>query len=351
MRYGLGPYSLKDHRPADRRSGLYAEILEQARLADHIGFDSIWFSEHHFEPDGCCPAPMTALAAIAVNTRSLRLGTATVSLTLSHPVRIAEDATILDIVSDGRLILGVGAGFAEEEFRAYKVDRSQRDSIFTEAMEVIVTAWTKTNFNYEGRHFKVPTQPFRVFAITPKPVQAPHPPVWVGAFSRASIERAAQWGFPFLAAPTETRRALERKYGWYREALSANGRKPLAVEVPIIREVFLAESEAEARRIATEPILEQYRRYARAGIVRDERGQPMGASDVAWERLADRFIVGTPESVRARIQEYEDTTGLTYLLCRMALPGIPHAAVLRSMRLFMNEVAPYFAGPAPWTAS
>src|SRR5512143_3321460 len=111
MRYGLGPYSLADAtRSGGRRHGLYAEVLEQARLADHLGFDSIWFSEHHFEPDGCCPAPLTALAAIAVNTRSLRLGTATVSLTLTHPVRIAEDATVLDIISDGRVILGVGAG-------------------------------------------------------------------------------------------------------------------------------------------------------------------------------------------------------------------------------------------------
>jgi alkanesulfonate monooxygenase SsuD/methylene tetrahydromethanopterin reductase-like flavin-dependent oxidoreductase (luciferase family) len=264
-------------------------------------------------------------------------------------VRIAEDAAVLDILSDGRVILGVGAGFAEEEFRAYGVDRAARDTIFQEAMEVIVNAWTKTNFSFSGRHFRVPLQDFPVFAVTPKPVQAPHPPVWVGAFSRSTIERAARWGFPYVAAATETLGALQRKAGWYSEALAAAGRKPLAVEMPVIREVFVAETEAEARAAAAEPLLRFYRRYARAGVVRDDAGRRLGPEELTWERLGDRFLVGTPATCLERILEYERAAGMTYLLCRMNTPGIPQAAVLRSMQLFMSEVAPHLAGPAPWT--
>ena len=143
--------------PAWRKpfTDFYADQLAQTRLAEDLGYDEIWLTEHHFAEDGYSPAILPIAAAIAAVTKRIRVGTYLVLLPLHNAVRVAEDAATIDIISNGRFDLGLGQGYAPGEFAAYGVDRKTRAGRLEEGIEVIRGAWTNDDFSFDGRHYKL----------------------------------------------------------------------------------------------------------------------------------------------------------------------------------------------------
>ena len=190
MRFGLGQFTLQIP-PWDDRShaALYADVLELAALADESGFDSFWLAEHHGADDGYNPSLLPFLAAVAARTSRIELGTAVMLAPFHDPLRIAEDAAVVDNVSGGRLNLGLGLGWAPEEYRMFAVDQKGRGQRLAEFAQVLKAAWGSPRFSFDGRFYT-----YDDIAITPKPAREGGPPLWLGGTVDAAVERAARFG-------------------------------------------------------------------------------------------------------------------------------------------------------------
>ncbi|MGE5596321.1 MAG: LLM class flavin-dependent oxidoreductase, partial [Hyphomicrobiales bacterium] len=193
VRFGLW-YDFRNP-PAWRRplASLYAETFEQIRWAETLGYDDIWTTEHHFVDDDYAPSLLPICAAIAAQTTRVRVGTAVLLLPLHDPVRIAEDAAVVDAISGGRLDLGVGLGYRVAEFAAMNIPTRQRGRRMDEALKLIRRAWSGGTFSFEGEFYR-----YTNIDVTPKPVQAPMP-LWVGGISEPAARRAARLGTGFQA--------------------------------------------------------------------------------------------------------------------------------------------------------
>ena len=337
---------------------LYGEMMEQIELADHLGFDSALIGESHFVDGDLTGSVVDLLGALAGSTRSIRLGSAGRALALQHPARAAEDFAVIDLLSNGRAILGAGIGDSEAAFAAFGVPFGERRARFEEALDFIAKAWTSDAFSYGGRftHFprKTPEsaekpfthepyeKPFKLqwqraglepkyLAVTPRPVQIPHPPIWVEAGDGADVALAARLGYAILPAPTASDAEVIALYRTYGERMAGSGRSLTEVERPVIREVFCAETRDEAIAIAGEPLQAVYARHAEAGA--------LGNAEASLDRLMqERFVLGDPDQVFERFKTLQQEAGINHVICRFRVPGIEHEAVVRSLRLYAGEV-------------
>ena len=172
MRFGL-VYDFRN--PAQWRKPweeVYAGLLDQIAMADELGYDSIWLTEHHFVEDGYTPSPVPLMAAIAARTRRVQISTDILILPLYHPVKLAEDIATIDAISNGRVMLGVGAGYRDEEFEAFGTSRRERGRRMEEGVAVLRGCWADGPFSFHGKHYM-----YSNIDVTPKPVQKPHPPL------------------------------------------------------------------------------------------------------------------------------------------------------------------------------
>jgi len=194
MKFGIGYYSLQSppHNPSPHQK-LYAEMLEEISVAEELVFDSAWLTEHHFLNDGYCPSLLLTAAAIAARTKKIRIGTGVLLLPLHDPIRIAEDAAVIDLISGGRLILGLGLGYRREDFEGFGVSLKERKGRMEEGLEILQKSWADGPFSFEGRY-----RTYRNVNVTPKPVQKPIP-IWIGAFTEPAIRRAARIGASLYA--------------------------------------------------------------------------------------------------------------------------------------------------------
>ena len=187
---GLGLYT--GQRPPGAAGPLYGDAAELASTAEGEGFDAFWVSEHHGFPDGYLPSPLTVLAAVAARTSRIALGTGVVTSPLAHPVRLAEDAAVVDQLSDGRLVLGLGLGYAEHEYRAFGVDSSSRGKVLNDLVAFLRTAWTGEPFDWDGACYRA-----EGLRITPTPAHGTVP-IWLGGYADAAVRRAARVGDGYL---------------------------------------------------------------------------------------------------------------------------------------------------------
>ena len=205
---------LLTYRDWQTEGEVYADALEEARLADELGFEAVWLAEHHFSRYGICPSLAVLAAAIARETRRVRIGTSVVVAPFAHPLRIAEEWAMVDILSGGRLEFGIGRGYQPKEFRGLGVSMEKTRERFDEAVEVIRRAWTDERVTFEGEFFQV-----RDLHVLPRPLQKPHPPLWTAAVSPDTYTLAARRGFKILTAPSFTPWDLLRKnFDAYRAA-------------------------------------------------------------------------------------------------------------------------------------
>ena len=319
MHFGLSPL---------QSGGDFDVTIAECERAEAAGFDSVWLGEHH-NSILLYPAPLVGLAAIAARTRRVRLGTGVLLLPLYHPLAVAEESAMVDVISRGRLILGVGAGYAPEEFASFGVSMKERGSRMDEAVPLIQRLWTEDAVSHEGRHYRIGGATLR-----PRPVQQPRPPIWFAGWVEPALRRAGRLGDAWLGGPSAKLDELAGCVRMYREAGGG--------ETALMRFVFVAESLERARAIAGDAFIRSfeatYFRWPHPVVKR-----PPGELTIA--RLSeDRIILGDPASCVRQIERFRTALGLTHLVCRMSVAGISADAARASMDLFTREVMPALKG-------
>ena len=285
---------------------------------------------------------------------------------MQHPANAAEDFAVIDLLSNGRAILGAGIGQSKTAFDAFSVPFAERRERFAEALDFIRRAWTSDAFSYGGAFTRFPRKtpvdgsrpftpepyekPFRLqwqraglepkyLGVTPRPVQIPHPPIWIEAGENADAAFAAGHGFAILPRPGASDAEVVALYQYYGKELERLGRSFAEVERPVIRDVFCAETLDEACAIAGEPLLALYKRRAAAGLLTGAGGVPLDEGDLSLDGLLeDRLVLGDPDHVFDRFKSLQQETGINHVICRFWAPGIAHDAVMRSLRLYAGEV-------------
>lgn len=322
----------------------YHDMLACLPVAEELGYDSAFVASHHVQPDGWCPSPLVALAAAAAVTERIRLGTAVLLLPLYAPVKLAEDVAVVDNISRGRLVLGVAPGYVSEEFSAHGVPRDERVARMEEALDLMAAAWTQEVASFEGRFYSLPPS-----TVRPRPYQQPHPPIWYGVSGPKSLRRAAARRAVLVASPRHGLDELREHYRIYDAEAAEVGFD--VVERPVIREVFVAETQARAEELAAPAVTyvfrELYGAKSAAGerVLRTDEGEAVTSKDqVDFEHFKERYMIGDPEFAFRELERYEKELGVTELIAWMHLPGIAREHTMRSVELFAKEVIPAFGG-------
>ncbi len=317
------------HVPAER---LYAETLDHIQAAEAMGFDVAWVTEHHFIDDEYLPSVIPAAAAIAARTSRITIGTAVLLLPLHDALRVAEDAAVVDVLSGGRLRLGLGLGYKVEEFEAFGVPRRARASLMDEGIEVIRRAWADGPASFEGSHYN-----FRDINVTPKPVQRPGPEIWLAGRAEAPVRRAARVGDGLIAVGGPD------LYAMYSDALAPEGKPGPANLAAFASSYPTPDPEATWSEIGPHYM---HRRENYADWYGTAADLP---SDVAWKQmvasLGDRGtrdrVLKSPEAVVEEVRALE-ALGVTSLLYFATFPGLPPSRTLPIFETLAKEVMPAF---------
>jgi alkanesulfonate monooxygenase SsuD/methylene tetrahydromethanopterin reductase-like flavin-dependent oxidoreductase (luciferase family) len=352
MRFGT--YYFFQAPPQLRHRDIIHNELQQAQWAGELGFDSVWLTEHHFIDYGLSVDPAALAAAIAARTQRVRIGLAAAILPFHHPVRLAEQMALVDIISQGRLDVGIGRGNRPVEFAGYGVPQIENRERMDEAVEILLRAWTEPRFSYEGRFFT-----FRNVEVIPKPLQQPHPPLYQVCVSKDTIENTALRGWPMLNSMLRGNlEPMAANRDIYVEALRKAGRsdrdiQSLLAQWGVSRHIYVASTDAKAREEAKEYELwyqEAFRRFVIPERIEDAhpslqpgfRAMAERLGKINWDDLVrDTLAFGSPDTVAAKIEEMR-AIGIGQVLCWMSFGGLPQDKVRRSMELFAREVIPRF---------
>ena len=317
----------------------YDQFLDEVLLGEELGFDSVWLDEHHGVKDHYWPSPLVCFAGIATRTSRILFGTDVIVMPFYHPVRVAEDVAMLDIMSGGRVILGAAIGYKPDEFELYQVPLEKRGARFEEAVQLIKKLWTEEEVHFEGNYYQV-----HGLKIEPKPISKPHPPIWLGGWGKLSLARAAKYGDAWIPGPTANLHKLLSAQKLYRENLQKAGKDVHSPVTPLTREVVIAETDAAAREMAEKHLLINYRdEYGGGEWQHPLIGKEDEAAVDVFESIAkDRFLVGSPETVIEKIRHLQGTFGVDHLICRLYFPGIPHDFIVKELNLLAREVIPEF---------
>lgn len=320
-----------------------------SQRAEEYGFDSIWLVEHHFSEYGHCVSSAVMLGSLAAATRLVRLGSGVVALPFQNPIRVAEEFALIDLLSDGRLEFGIGRGFQPVEFRGYGIDPTKSRTVFNEALEIILQAWTRDRVNFAGMHFR-----FEDVAVRPKPIQKPHPPIWLAAVSPQSFVYAGERGFNLICGPifAPERDYLEKHLHAYREALRNHGFDPASRQIAALFMVYVAPSVSRAEADFSEAAVWCYRALSKsaapsggeAPVLSYERYIALRGAGAAstWGLIRDSAAViwGTPDRCIERITQLHQRLGFTTLLCWTRVGSLDHRKVLDCMGLLQDQVIP-----------
>jgi alkanesulfonate monooxygenase SsuD/methylene tetrahydromethanopterin reductase-like flavin-dependent oxidoreductase (luciferase family) len=323
-------------------SRYFGQILEQVDLLEELGYDSAWFSEHH------CAGysfgnPAVIAAAAAQRTKRIRVGTGVSLLPLQHPIFLAEQYGMLDVLSGGRLEYGIGRGYLMQEYDWLKVPIAESHDRYREAAEFIIKAWTSPGpVDFHGEFFDVDN-----YSYFPPPVQKPFPPIYASANSPDSFIWAAKMGLHMgTALFTPNIQVVIDGIANYKKTLAENGFDPATREVMAITQMYCAPTKAEALRDGGQYATNYYRFFAgvnaqaRVGTVPAEY-QTMRGEDLDAD---NRVLLGDPADLVPRIKHLEDNMGIDFLLMEVAQGGAPPDKVLRALELFGREVLPHVQG-------
>lgn len=350
MRFGI-LYNTDYHRAAHgSASQYYGRILEQVQLEEELGFSSVWFGEHHYSGYSFGSPPVIAMAA-AAKTKTIRLGTGVSLIPLNHPIRLAEEYAMLDVLSGGRLEYGIGRGFLKYSHEIFGISEDDNHARYHEGTDIIVKAWTATEpFSYEGKFWQL-----RDYTFFPKPLQQPHPPIYASAvLTPESAIWAGQHGFHlttglFVPAAEKVRDIIKL----YRQTLWDNGHNPDEREVSGVFQLYCGATNEEARRDGGQYALEYFKFFSRldqrsphtskafehydGGVSRVFQGKTY--DDLEKARL---LMIGDPEYIVEHIKWAQEYYGVNYLIFEVAQGGEPHELVVKSLERFAKYVMPHF---------
>jgi alkanesulfonate monooxygenase SsuD/methylene tetrahydromethanopterin reductase-like flavin-dependent oxidoreductase (luciferase family) len=356
MKFGL-LYELEYARPWDRgwEPRIFHEALEQIELADRVGFDYVWEVEHHFLTEfSHSSAPEVFLGAVSQRTKTIRIGHGVVLLPVAYnnPIRVAERIATLDILSGGRVEFGTGRSGTPAELEGFGIDPAESKAMWEEAVRIIPRMWTEDPFCYEGRFFSMPAR-----SIWPKPLQKPHPPMWVAAATPRTFLDAAEHGLGVLCfiigQPTE----LPARIKPYREAI-AHARPVGGMvnnQVAGFTVTLCLDDDTEAQRVAgpaalwytamLSTLLGHWRGRAVPGYEYygelNRAAQTQSAANMTSLIENGTYCIGDPDTCVRIIEKYE-AAGVDQLICLMQAGRIPHDKIMRSIELFGERIIPRF---------
>jgi alkanesulfonate monooxygenase SsuD/methylene tetrahydromethanopterin reductase-like flavin-dependent oxidoreductase (luciferase family) len=337
-------YALFNHVPWPEGSTdaqVFADLLEQVQLAEELGFYSAWTTEHHFSRYGLAGASLLVMTHLAAQTSRIRLGTAIVIGPIRHPLHVAEESATFDVLSNGRLDLGIGTG-SPIEVEAFGVAREESRARLREMCEMVRGLWTEPVYTHKGEFFEADA-----ISLSPRPLQRPHPPVFVAGVSPETIGWTVDHDLGFMTGVIpDTQNALDLRRCYF-DLAAAAGKSPDPADVPFFRYVYVGESEEAVRRDTEEAITWVWRclDWIGARSQGDARSLDEWLSDgpvpaMSYEQFYEqRGFFGTPDRVRRQLGELRDSHGVSYFGANFAFGGLSQKLVLQSMRLFADEVA------------
>lgn len=321
---------------------VFGRATEVALAAERLEFDSIWCAEHHFSSYGYLSRPLMFATHLAARTERIRIGSAVVVLPLHHPLVVAEDIATADLLSGGRLDVGLGRGYQTYEFERFGLSLDDSRSRFDEGVDILLEAFKGKPFAYEGKHYR-----FEETSVYPLPVQAPHPPIWVVGQSPESIAATAKRGFNLVSGGfgVSVDRLREFRQGF--DAMAIDPEIKAGIRVSTQRPVYVTHDESELP-----AIVEQARWNMRVtlslrqGLERVDKGKaiaiPFDEEPDTADLLDRYFIMGKPETCIAKLRELEDAMGIDHFNANFWFGDLEQPQVLRSMELFAKEVMPAF---------
>ncbi len=308
---------------------VYERALARIDVMEASGYDAVWLAEHHFTSYSVCPSVHVMATHVAARTRRLRIGTAVTLAAFYHPLRIAEEVALLDVLSGGRVNWGAGRGFDATEFANFGVAPEESGERFREAVEIVLAAWRSERLHFSGKYFR-----FEGVEVLPKPLQQPHPPTWVAATSPDAIAWAARRGHTILMDPHSTHAEIARKRESYRAQLEQHGHAFAGRELPMARLIAVAPTDAEAEAVARRGAAWTTGSYVKAKTMNAFRGDGVEL-DPTEHYLNDVILHGSPAKIVDELQRLEKEMFLDYLMIA------PLSA--RSFELFTEEVLPRIA--------
>jgi alkanesulfonate monooxygenase SsuD/methylene tetrahydromethanopterin reductase-like flavin-dependent oxidoreductase (luciferase family) len=338
----IGTFLLMQSPAARSSEEVYARGIEQAQAAETLGFRNTWLGEHHFSTYGYLSRPVQLATYIAAKTTRLRVGTAVIVVPLHHPLLIAEEIGMLDILSGGRLDVGLGRGYQRYEFERLGLQLDTGGERWDESIDILLKAFSGKPFSHEGKVFTLPET-----SVFPQPMQKPHPPIWITAQSPYSIEAAVRRGFNVLTGgfgvPVEKLGEFGKIFARVVDEAKPQ-RHPL---VGVQRAVYVTKDAADAREAAEQArwnmrvTLSLRNNYER---VESGRAVPVPAqTEPGLDELLDRYLViGTPETCIRQVRRVQELVGISHFNCSFWFGDLSQARVLRSMELFSREVMPAF---------
>ena len=287
---------------------VYARALGRIEIMDRTGYDCVWLAEHHFNTYSVCPSINVMATHVAARTRNLRIGMAVSLAAFYNPLRLAEEVAMVDVLSGGRVNWGAGRGFDRTEFRAFQVPVEESSDRFRECVDIVLAAWQNERLTYTGRFWR-----YDGIEILPKPLQRPHPPVWLAATATDSIRRAAEKGHDIFQDPHSTSAELAAKRHLYYEVLHAHGFPTEDRVIPTARLLAVGATEREAEDLARQGAVWTVAAYANPAT--RATPAPYATGDPVERYMNDVIIYGTPERVTDIVLELRETIGLDYLMC------------------------------------
>ncbi len=338
----------------------YAEHLEEMAYCEELGFDGVVFNEHHYSAYGTMPSPNLIASALSQKTKKIKIGVLGNILPLrNHPVRVAEEYAMIDCLSNGRLIAGFVRGIPPE-YIWYGVNPAESRGRFQEAYDLIMTAWTESVWSFEGEFFKL-----KDCAIWPRPVQQPHPPIWIAARSAESIEWCVKRHLT-CAQVYQTTGQIEDTFGYYRTKANEDGWHAGPDKFILCRHIYIDESEQKAREFG-DPAMRYFFTVFNRGFneainkgavdqkltaaltsersfsyFREGNRERHDFSKLDWQGLIDSgyLIAGNPDSVAKQIQSQMKQIGADHFMGMFHIGNLAHDKVVNSLNLFKNEIMP-----------
>ena len=304
LRLGITPWHMSSTMDANA-------LCTQAELAEQCGYHSFWLPESHFAGPTSVPEPIVLLAAVAARTTTIKLGTTSYLLPIRNALQAAEQVAVLDQLSGGRLILGLGRGFEKNMLSAFDVNPTEKRELLNRNLDVMKAAWAGGIVGSQA-----------IGAVmSPLPVQKPHPPIWMAAFGPKALAQAGKMGTPYLASPMESLQQLKDNYEIYNTALDQNS-QPRPSEIVLMRTIFISDDKALCKQVTRD--LAQLASTLKFGNT---------VMEAAW-------IVGNADDVASEIHEYQEQLGMNYLIvARPRIKGLSRQCAEQSMRALAAMVA------------
>ena len=324
MKFGYFYSSRSKENPPSEN---YQKIIKQVNAAERAGFDLAWAGHHYLVPDRHMFQPIVSMPRLAAETEKIYLGM-NILLPLHQPVAIAEQFATMDALSGGRVILGPITGYRDKEFEAFGIPKSERAMRLTEGVEIIKRLWGNETVTYNGRYFSLTNA-----TISPKPVQDPRPPIWIGANKDKAVTRAADLGDAWLVNPHETDETILRQLNLI-EPPTGEG---FHGSQPAVKDAFVAETDERAFELFSPYLEEFYDWYEDVG-----QGNAMESPEAldldrdVW----DRFLIGSPETVAEKLVRLYEEFDIDCVILFMDRPGITQEDLLNSIKLTGRKVIP-----------